>query len=136
MKLRINNNSIRLRLSQTEVNDIGQGKAVYEDLKIGPSNTSAFRYSLIPDEEIQEVHAAFYDGNLEVTIPSKQGEKWAMSEEDVSIRSVQYEDTEGENLVLIEKDFQCLHKRPDEDESDSFPNPKSLDDYAKEKDTE
>jgi hypothetical protein len=27
--------------------------------------------------------------------------------------------------ILIEKDFQCLHKRAGEDETDNFPNPRA-----------
>ena len=48
----------------------------------------------------------------------KTAEEWANSDR-VSLVNK----SENGISVLIEKDFQCLHKRPDEDESQNFPNP-------------
>ena len=58
---------------------------------------------------------------LTVRVPKMDIEQWAASQQ-VSIRSDQLLD-DGEQLrILIEKDFQCLAPR-DEDESDMFPHP-------------
>ncbi|UCS95269.1 hypothetical protein KZP23_09785 [Echinicola marina] len=127
MKLRINNNSIRLRLSQTEVKEIGKGNSVTENLYLG-NNNLAIAYSLIPDEKTPAISAHFFGNELKVYVPKTLSDNWAGSEE-VTMRHMQNEGDEHQNLILIEKDFQCLHKRPDEDESDSFPNPKSEEDY-------
>jgi len=127
MKLRINNNSIRLRLSQTEVGHILEGLTVTENLYLG-NKAMGFGYSMIPDKKAKQIEAIYADNHLKVIVPVSLSGPWASSEE-VTLRHVQDEGSEYENLILIEKDFQCLHKRPDEDESDNYPNPKSLEDY-------
>lgn len=127
MKLRLNNNSIRLRLTQTEAHQIAAGNAVTEKLCLG-SEAMGFGYSLVPDDKTEQIQAIYADNHLSVIVPQSIAKPWAVSEE-VTIRHVLHEGLEHENLLLIEKDFQCLHKRPDEDESDNFPNPKSLEDY-------
>ncbi|GAB3649711.1 hypothetical protein GCM10028791_15750 [Echinicola sediminis] len=127
MKLRLNNNSIRLRLSQTEVQQIAAGETVTEMLYLG-SSSLGFGYSMVPDSRSEQIEAIYADNHLKIIVPQNVSKAWAVSEE-VTIRQVLHEGLEHENLLLIEKDFQCLHKRPDEDESDNFPNPKSLEDY-------
>ncbi|WP_200975855.1 hypothetical protein [Echinicola sp. 20G] len=127
MKLRINNNAIRLRLSQTEVDKIGKGLSVTEQLFLG-SKAMGLAYSLVPDENASTIQATYFDNLLKITVPKSMSTPWATTDE-VSMRSTQHASSDFENLILIEKDFQCLHKRPDEDESDNFPNPKSFDDY-------
>ncbi|GGF49447.1 DUF7009 family protein [Echinicola rosea] len=127
MKLRINNNSIRLRLTQTEVQQVAAGKSITEHLLVG-RNKPGLEYSLILEGNAQEVEAIFEDNHLKIILPEALAFAWASTDE-VSIRHVQHEGQSYENILLIEKDFQCLHKRPDEDESDNFPNPKSLEDY-------
>ncbi|SHN31400.1 hypothetical protein SAMN04488057_11924 [Cyclobacterium lianum] len=126
MKLRINNNSIRLRLTQSEVERIGKGYSLHQALKLGEDQV--LTYALIPRDKLDSPKATFLNQHLEVYLPSALGKSWAGTDE-VSIRHVQQEGTDRECLLLIEKDFQCLHKRPGEDERDNFPNPKSLEDY-------
>ncbi|MBD3627808.1 hypothetical protein [Cyclobacterium sp.] len=128
MKLRINDNSIRLRLSQSEVSSIGQGLPLHQELKLGKEQVLI--YSLIPGDFGKMPEARFLNQKLEVYLPAKLGEDWAKTDE-ISIRHVQNEGKDFECMLLIEKDFQCLHQRPDEDERDNFPNPKSLEDYQK-----
>ncbi|AGA78165.1 DUF7009 family protein [Echinicola vietnamensis] len=127
MKLRINNNAVRLRLTQTEVQQVAAGKSVSEHLYLG-SKEMGLAYSLVVDREASEVKALFKNNHLNVIIPETLALDWASTDE-VSIKHVQHQGEPYENILLIEKDFQCLHKRPDEDESDNFPNPKSLEDY-------
>ncbi|AWW31418.1 hypothetical protein DN752_15530 [Echinicola strongylocentroti] len=129
MKLRINNNSIRLRLSQSEVQEVASGNSVTEHLYLG-SSEMGMQYSLILDASTDDVEAFFEDGHLKVILPEELALDWASTDE-ISIRHVQHQGKTHENILLIEKDFQCLHKRPDEDESDNFPNPKSPEDYQK-----
>ncbi len=126
MKLRISNNSIRLRLSQSDVEIIGQGQPVCESLTLGKEQV--FHYSLLPCQKADAIQAKINAQKLEVTLPISLASKWASTDE-VTLRHVQNQDSDLESIILIEKDFQCLHQRPDEDESDNFPNPKTLEDY-------
>ena len=123
MKLRIHNNSIRLRLSQGEVKNVGDGKPVEEVLNL--NKAESFGYCLALSTEADTMAASFSRNRLVITIPAALGKTWAATEQ-VSLRYIQDEHSASATLILIEKDFQCLHKRPDEDESDNFPNPQML----------
>lgn len=123
MKLRIHNNSIRLRLSQGEVKNVGDGKPVEEVLNL--NKAESFGYRLALSTEADTMTASFSRNRLVITIPATLGKTWAATEQ-VSLRYIQDEHSASATLILIEKDFQCLHKRPDEDESDNFPNPQML----------
>ena len=118
MKLRIHKNSIRLRLSQQEVDKVGQGIPIIEIIEMGMGKENNFGYSLIPLDHIDEISAQYVQNNLKISFPIHKAKEWANSE------MVSVSNGSDNNLpILIEKDFQCLHKRPGEDESDNFPNP-------------
>jgi hypothetical protein len=113
MKLRIRGNSIRLRLSQTEVDDLAS-KGRVEEATVFPGG-ERFVYSLACVDG-EEIGARFAGGSMEVTVPRARVRAWAASDE-VGIES------DGALRILIEKDFQCLTPKKDEDDSDAFPNP-------------
>ena len=74
----------------------------------------------------ERVGASFDDGCIRVMIPSAVAERWQEPDE-VSISGEQ-ELPGGERLnILVEKDFQCLVPREDEDQSGLFPNPQTSD---------
>ncbi|WPP49007.1 DUF7009 family protein [Catalinimonas niigatensis] len=123
MKLRIKGNSIRLRLTQTEVAAIGRGSAISETLSFG-AQSPAFHYVLIADERVDSITARFIDHALQVLLPFAHAKLWADADQ-VSIEKDIDLGEKGSLHVLIEKDFQCLHQRPREDERDNFPNPKA-----------
>ena len=118
MKLRIHKNSIRLRLSQQEVDKIGQGSPIIEMIEMGMGKENNFGYTLSPLDHIDEISAQYVQNILKISFPGHLAKEWASSE------MVSVSNGADNNLsILIEKDFQCLHQRPDEDESDNFPNP-------------
>lgn len=122
MKLRIKGDSIRLRLSQSEVEAVQSGQAV--EISTGFPGGQELRYSLIPGGKGTGLDAHFEGGNLQVRVPTDQGTQWA-SGPDVSLRgSVSLGN--GRTLsILVEKDFQCLVPRDGEDESGLFPHPEA-----------
>lgn len=122
MKLRINDNAIRLRLTQSEVEQIGKGIPICQTLNLKTNREVNFGYNLIPLAKTQVINARYASNKLIITIPASLAKTWANTDK-VTLKHVQDENTKNESLILIEKDFQCLHKRPDEDESDNFPNP-------------
>lgn len=123
MKLRIKGNSIRLRLTQSEVEEIEKGNTVTEDISFG-KQSPAFHYALAPDEKSKLIQAQYHEHILQIFLPSSQAKKWASTDQ-VGIESEILIEGEQSLYVLIEKDFQCLHQRPREDERDNFPNPKA-----------
>lgn len=119
MKLRIFGNSIRLRLSQSELENLRLHGVVEDAVSFG---NAALTYKL-KTAEVPEPTAAFEQNLIAVYLPEPLARQWATTDE-VSIRAEQPL-PEGEKLkILIEKDFKCLTPR-DEDESDNFPNPNS-----------
>lgn len=114
MKIRIKGNSLRLRLTQSEVAKFNEEGRVSDSINFGEKQLI---YSL-QKSEMEEVTADFNGEFITVNVPSQAGSDWASSKQ-VGIQS-----SEGETLsILIEKDFQCLKARPGEDESDLYNNP-------------
>ena len=121
MKIRIKGNSIRWRLTQTEVENVDAGQIVQETVPFGKGQSS-FRYALYADSETDKILATYVDHTLRIGIPPQQVKQWAGTDQVGLEENIVWED--GTTLhVLVEKDFQCLHRRPAEDESDNFPNP-------------
>jgi hypothetical protein len=119
MKLRINENSLRLRLTQKEVAQFRSSGRV--DAAIYFASGRKLSYSLESLADAAEVSADFDNTAIHVRIPAEVAIQWTDSD-DVGIRASQ---PTGEGLrleLLIEKDFQCLH-RTDEQEPDAYPNP-------------
>ena len=118
MKLRIKGNSIRLRLTQTELDQLQTDGRVEETTAFGPGRRLV--YALAAAEGLDALIATFDAGELVVSLPADWIDEWAASDR------VGFEGTQplsdGEALdLLVEKDFECLHKRPDEE--DAFPHP-------------
>lgn len=118
MKLRIRGNSIRLRLEQHEVKQLAETSVVKEAVSFPAS--ADFIYALRLHQS-NKFKAEFEKGTIAIYVPHVAGKNWAEGE-DVGIYS-EIPNGEAALRVAIEKDFQCLHKRPDEDESDMFVNP-------------
>ncbi len=117
MKLRIRGNSIRLRLTKTEVATLSEKSLVEEKTDFG--NGNCFVYAIVASTETNIISATFTNNRLEVNIPQTVAKDWASNEE-IGISVVQ------QSLkVLIEKDFSCLIPRITEDDADTFPHPKS-----------
>lgn len=120
MKLRIRDNSVRLRLTQTEVETVNNDGLVKGRVQLAGSNTFVYVLESSPATVKPEAHVS--NNVLTVRIPHMEIKEWAESEK-VSISSEQNLD-DGEQLrILVEKDFSCLAPRAGEDESDMFPNP-------------
>ena len=117
MKLRIKGDSIRLRLTQTEVRQLAETGAVESTMHIAPgaSLTYGVRAADLRQLAVEsDAHA------LVVLVPRNWIGPWAGGD-DVGFDATQ-DAGDGRTLsILIEKDFACLHKRPDE--LDAFPNP-------------
>ncbi len=121
MKLRIRDNSIRLRLTKSEIQslqDVGR-VAAKTDFPAG----DAFEYILRLDERCESSTATLSARSIEIVLPDIAARDWAASDE-VSFRGEQA--VEGGDLtLLVEKDFACLSPRDDEEESDMFEHPEA-----------
>lgn len=121
MKLRLLNDSIRLRLSRSDVAAADAQGAV--EARTQFPDGRAFTYVLEASPECAAADVAYTGDRMVVRLPRSNITAWANDDTAVSLRS-QVKLPSGEPLkLLIEKDFQCLSHRHDEDQSDLFQNP-------------
>ena len=121
MKLRLRNNSIRFRLTQSEVARLAEDGTVEEAINFGPLPTEALTYVLSASADSDAIKAEFNGERIEVFIPKTAVDLWSSTDQ-VGIEAVQNIDN-GKLQILIEKDFRCLEPRTGGDDEDTFPNP-------------
>ena len=120
MKLRIQGNSLRLRLTQPEVQLIGELETGQESMEVG-SGSPDFTYSLYVHTENQSVQVQHQSHGIRVSISAELAQNWASTDQ-VGIEEHITLGNDKELQVLIEKDFRCLH-RNNKEEPHQFPNP-------------
>jgi hypothetical protein len=121
MKLRIQDNSLRLRLTRPEVEQLARSGEV--SASTGFPGDRSFRYTVLGASATTRVTASFDSHAVSVTIPEDVVRDWAGSEQ-VSISGSETL-AEGQLEILVEKDFACLAPREDEDASEMFPHPRA-----------
>jgi len=119
MKLRIHENSIRLRLSQSDVEEFAERSLVAACLKF--ADGGRLSYALIASDAVSGSEARFEDGTITVLVPKTGADEWVNSDA-VAITDEPARETSGMKII-VEKDFACLHKRAGLDDADTFPNP-------------
>jgi hypothetical protein len=120
MKLRIKGNSLRLRLSKSDVAALADTGMVSDQISFG---FSSLVYKLKTDEKVEKLAAYFSNNTITVHINTIFAKAWKDNEV-IGINDVQ-EIKDGEVLkLLVEKDFQCLDPTH-EDQSDNYVNPNS-----------
>ncbi|MDA0705575.1 MAG: hypothetical protein O2907_00985 [Proteobacteria bacterium] len=120
MKLRIRDNSVRLRLERGEV-DILRDNGIVSS-RTGFPGGREFRYAVESSPAIVNPAAFFSDVTLTVRLPETMALGWANSAQ-VSIVGEQRLDDGTVLGILVEKDFACLAPREGEDDTDMFPHP-------------
>ena len=120
MKLRIRHNSIRLRLTQSEVAHFAEHGSIEEKLEFGPENNQLI-YTLV-SANIEKIFAEYKDNEITVFVPNNSVQNWAASDK-VGFEAEQ-DIGEGNQLrILVEKDYACLDRRDGDDDKDTFPHP-------------
>ncbi len=119
MKLRILGNSIRLRLTQTEVSNLARLGRISETTQFGPDNFLEYELIMTPESTLM---VSFQQGKILVALPKIIGKPWAEGSAISLQRFIRF-DEKSELSVLIEKDFKCKTDRVGENEDDMFPNP-------------
>jgi len=112
MKIRIKEQSIRFRLTQSDVKNLDAQGALEEHTDF---LTGRFTYA-IEQTEVENLSATFENGRITLQIPRE------MINELVSTDQVGFSGNTGTLKLLIEKDFTCLDSTI-EDQSDNYPNP-------------
>jgi hypothetical protein len=115
MKLRIQENVLRLRLTQPEVARLVEHGLVENAIRFPMGRELCYSVASLP--YATEVSVDYLDDSIFVALPSPVVTEWAGSGL-VSIEGPRNSSVQ----ILLEKDFQCLHK-PSERDPDAFPNP-------------
>ncbi len=120
MKLRLRENSIRLRLLQSEVKKLRARGFVSEAI--------AFPFSRILIDKLEisaaadQISAQFVNDEIIISIPAETAGNWIETEL-VGIENEQKIDRDKILKILIEKDFACFERPRDKDKADALPRP-------------
>lgn len=119
MKIRIKGNSIRVRLSRSEVDQFGKEGYLEESTEFGDNS---FIYALQSKEDGNALSAGFDRGKITMHVPATIVNEWVTTEK------VGYDNNmdlgNGKQLfLLLEKDFKCIDAPPHEDQSDNYEHP-------------
>ncbi|MCB0700475.1 MAG: hypothetical protein KDC11_11525 [Chitinophagaceae bacterium] len=117
MKIRIRGNSVRLRLTKTEVEAFG--KDGYIDEKTGFGD-AVLTYALQTTEHC-DMTADFKDGKITMYLPDTKAKEWVESQKVGFDANMDLGDG-NELYLLLEKDYKCLDDTG-EDQSDNYENP-------------
>jgi hypothetical protein len=112
MKLRIKSDSLRYRLTRSDVNRLAK-EGYLEDQIDFAGNPLVYAVQLADG---QELASSYIDNKITICMSRK------MAEELVITERVGFENNYGALHLLIEKDFVCLDNVA-EDQSDNYPNP-------------
>ena len=121
MKLRIKENTIRLRVSPTDLVALDVNGKIENAIHFADSPAATWSYGIVQDAASAGPGVQFESNRITVSIGSEAVKRW-MDSEDVGIYFSQNIGSHGTLDVLLEKDFACLD-RSDEENSDTFPNP-------------
>lgn len=112
MKIRIKDNAVRFRLTQSEVAKLGEDGIIssFTEFVERP-----FIYAIERTEDA-ELSAAFIENRMVLKMPAAMIAEW------IATDKVGFEGQTGKIKLLIEKDFVCIDNTL-EDQSDNYPNP-------------
>lgn len=120
MKLRLKGNSLRCRLTQSEVAGLSLGRSCEEATAFGPGEEHRLVYRVERSDSGEPTLRLMTGPGAQVVIelPALRIGEW----HGTSLVGIYFETLWGLR-VAVEKDFRCLDPNRDEDESDHFDNP-------------
>jgi hypothetical protein len=113
MKLRFHGNTLRLRLSQSDVARFAEIGEISEVVRFAGDQTLSYE---IESADRDGIAAIFENDSIRILLPAATAQRWVESDD------TGMEGWSGPLRVIVEKDFQCLHKDAAQD-ADAFPNP-------------
>lgn len=127
MKLRILENSVRLRLTQSEVQALGEHGHVEARIRFRPGEYLV--YKLEASAGVDHLAVRYGGDHLTVLVPAAQVAPWVETDQ-VSLEGTQRVDANEVLSILVEKDFQCLHGPAHRRDDDAFPHPEAAEGEA------
>ncbi|MFX0556136.1 DUF7009 family protein [Maribacter sp. CXY002] len=121
MKVRIKGNSVRFRLTKTEVDTFCTKGYIKEETNF---DGKKFGYALQADVDVKLLDADFAGDTITMYLNKKESLLWGQSER-VGFSCVVRTKKGNALSLLLEKDFVCMDETV-EDQSDNYPNPKAI----------
>lgn len=121
MKLRTRGNSIRLRLTRSEVLALSEGMTVRDETRITPLDSFVVT---LEGWNLDVFQVTSNKEGLRICAPASRILQWSKND-DEGIYGYQENGSSEPLKISIEKDFACLEERPGEDSHDQFPHPDS-----------
>ena len=121
MKLRIKGNSLRLRVSRSELARFQAGQRIEETIHFTAAPEATLTYALESALKPSPVTVRYGSREVTVILSKDSGRIWGAQSE-VGVYTTLDLGPAGSLEVVVEKDFACLD-RSDEDNSDTFANP-------------
>lgn len=118
MKLRLKGNSLRIRLTRSEVRKLADTSYLQEQT-IFPNNT--FTYALQTDANATALFATFDENKMTMHVPATFAKDWPRNDVVGTDATMPFFE-DGSLYLLLEKDFVCLDETT-EDQSDNYENP-------------
>jgi hypothetical protein len=122
MKLRIQGNSIRFRITQSELASLAAGARLEDSTQFGPAPSESLTYAVEISSKCSDVRASYSKGVIQVTLPANLALAWVRTNQ-VGIEHAQPLGDAALLKITVEKDFRCFHSVTGQDERDNFPNP-------------
>lgn len=118
MKIRIKENSVRFRLTRSEVDQVCTKGSYTEHTEF---DTAHFTYGVNVKEDISDLMADFMGNAIILNLPKHFIKEWQQTDRVGFERQIPLKN--GKTLLaLLEKDFVCMDDNR-EDQSDNYPNP-------------
>jgi hypothetical protein len=121
MKLRIQGNSLRLRITPSELNRLLETGRIEETIHFASGENALLTYALEHADDASAIGVRYSPQEVAIVLSSPVARRWAGAR-DVGVYA-ELHTRHGALSVAVEKDFACLD-RNDAENADTFPNPR------------
>ena len=121
MKIRIENNNIRVRLTKREVESFDSAYKIDGLTVFGPALSQRLHYTLIKDTDIDKIQSSFESQVISIRIPARLVTKW-MTTELITLEERIAVTNDHTLHLIIEKDLKRRSSKYPED-PDAYPHP-------------
>ena len=122
MKLRVKGNSLRLRVSPSELARLLEAGSIEETIRFASQEEAKLTYALEHAATEEAISVRYRPREVTIVLSTQRARIWAEGEDVGVCGTVRVGSDELE--LIVEKDFACLDGT-DEDNKDTFANPKN-----------
>jgi uncharacterized protein DUF7009 len=122
MKLRIKGESLRLRVSRSDLERLMQESRIDETIHFGSLPNEKWTYALELGAKEGALSIRYAANEVAVILSNSEAKNWVDTDA-VGVYG-EVEGGAGSLELIVEKDFACLDRQDGED-ADAFPNPKA-----------